>query len=75
MEDDECIRGFGVRSGAWIDALQIITDEKRSEWFGNVKGGTEHELMIPTEGYRFCGFYGEVQDWVMQIGLQYCSST
>jgi hypothetical protein len=75
MKDDECIRGFGVRSGAWIDALQIITDERRSEWFGNVKGGTEHELMIPTKGYRFCGFYGEVQDWVMQIGLQYCIST
>jgi hypothetical protein len=72
MEYDEYIRGFGVRSGAWIDALQIITNKRRSEWFGNVNGGSQHELMVPNNDYRVCGVYGEVQNWVMQIGLHYC---
>ena len=72
MEYDEFMRGFGVRSGAWIDALQIITNKRVSGWFGNVNGGTEDELMVPNNSYRVCGVYGEVQNWIMQIGLQYC---
>jgi hypothetical protein len=72
MEYDEYITGFSVRSGAWIDALQIITNKRRSEWFGNVNGGSQHELMVPNNDYRVCGVYGEVQNWVMQIGLHYC---
>lgn len=73
MEYDEFMRGFGVRSGAWIDALQIITNKRVSEWYGNVNGGTQHELMVPNNSYRVCGVYGEVQNWIMQIGLQYCT--
>ena len=72
VESDEFITGFGVRSGAWIDAVQIITNKRASEWFGNVNGGGQHELMVPNNSYRVCGVYGEVQNWVMQIGLQYC---
>jgi hypothetical protein len=61
-----------VRSGAWIDALQIITNKRPSEWFGNVNGGSQHELTIPNDSHRICGVYGEVEQWIMQIGLQYC---
>ncbi|CAF1093287.1 unnamed protein product [Didymodactylos carnosus] len=75
MEYDEFIRGFGVRSGAWIDALQIITNKRCSEWYGDINGGSQHELMVPNNGYRVCGVYGEVQNWVMQIGLHYCILT
>ncbi|CAF2647915.1 unnamed protein product [Rotaria sp. Silwood2] len=71
MEYNEFIRGFGVRSGAWIDALQIITNKRRSKWFGNLNGGSQNELIVPNNDYRVCGVYGEVQDWVMQIGLHY----
>ncbi|CAF0981543.1 unnamed protein product [Adineta ricciae] len=72
MENGEFIQGFGVRSGAWIDAVQIMTNKKRSEWFGNINGGSEHELTVPDHGdYRVCGIYGEVEDWVKQIGIQY----
>jgi hypothetical protein len=71
VEYDELIRGFGVRSGSWIDALQIITNKRRSQWFGNINGGSQHELMVPNNDYRVCGVYGEVQNWVMQMGLQY----
>jgi hypothetical protein len=75
MEYDEFITGFGVRSGAWIDTVQIITNKRRSEWFGNVKGGSQHELTVPNNSYRVCGVYGEIEKWVMQIGLQYCILT
>ena len=75
MEDGEFIRGFGVRSGAWIDALQIITNKKRSEWFGDVHGGSEHALMVPTDDHKCCGVYGEIDNHVMKIGLHYCILT
>ncbi|CAF1472032.1 unnamed protein product, partial [Adineta ricciae] len=39
MENGEFIQGFGVRSGVWIDAVQIVTNKKRSEWFGDIAGG------------------------------------
>ncbi|CAF0729007.1 unnamed protein product [Adineta steineri] len=72
MECDEFLLGFGVRSGAWIDALQIITNKKRSEWFGNINGGNEHELIVPNHNdYQVCGIYGEIDNWVMQIGIHY----
>jgi hypothetical protein len=69
MEYDEFIIGFGVRSGAWIDAVQIITNKRRSEWFGNFKSGSQHELTVFNNDYRVCEVYGEIEKWVMQIGL------
>ncbi len=72
LENNEFIIGFGMRSGAWIDALQIITNKRRSEWFGNVNGGSQHELTIPNDSHRICGVYGEVEQWIMEIGFQYC---
>ena len=72
LENDEFIIGFGVRSGAWIDALQIITNKRQSQWFGNTEGGSPHKLMPPNNDYRICGIYGEINQWVTQIGLQYC---
>ncbi|CAF1483523.1 unnamed protein product [Adineta ricciae] len=53
MENGEFIQGFGVQSGVWIDAVQIITNKKRSEWFGDIAGGSEYKLTIPDHGdYR-----------------------
>ncbi len=70
MVQGEFIRGFGVRSGAWVDAVQIITNKRRSEWFGNKQGGGTSEMLAPN-GYRVVGVYGEVTQWVQQLGLLY----
>ena len=37
----EYITGFFVRSGAWIDAVQVLTSlGRRSALFGNTHGGS-----------------------------------
>jgi len=73
LENDESIISFGVRSGIWIDALQIITNKRHSQWFGNIHGGSPHILAPPNDtNYRICGIYGDIGRWVNQIGLQYC---
>lgn len=36
----EYLMGFGLRAGAWIDGLQVLTTMgRKSEWYGNAHGG------------------------------------
>ena len=72
LEDDEFITGFAVRSVAWIDALQIVTNQRRSQWFGTNDGGTPQLLSVPNNDHRICGIFGNIKQWVMQMGLMYC---
>lgn len=67
---DEYIVGFNVRSGAWIDALQIITNRRVSPMCGNAHGGGLNTLQCPA-GYRVCGIFGQVGNWVVQFGMLY----
>ncbi|KAK7437832.1 hypothetical protein CaCOL14_002329 [Colletotrichum acutatum] len=60
----EYISGFYVRSGAWIDAIQVLTSlGRRSPIFGNAQGGSTHTL-IPPRGYTICGVAGSCGAWV-----------
>ncbi|KAL2163709.1 hypothetical protein VTH06DRAFT_5767 [Thermothelomyces fergusii] len=60
----EYITGFFVRSGFWIDAIQILTSlGRRSPLFGNPHGGDPHTL-IPPRGYNVCGVTGSCGPWL-----------
>jgi hypothetical protein len=65
----EMLMGFYVRAGAWIDAVQILTSTgRRSEVFGNARGGSGHTL-IPPRGYSIAGVFGSCGQWVDGFGL------
>ncbi|RFU31992.1 hypothetical protein B7463_g4365, partial [Scytalidium lignicola] len=65
----ECITGFYVRSGFWIDGVQILTSlGRKSEIFGNASGGSGHMLM-PPRGYSIAGVYGSCGSWVDGFGI------
>ncbi|KAL2128643.1 hypothetical protein VTI74DRAFT_8903 [Chaetomium olivicolor] len=60
----EYITGFFVRSGFWIDAIQVLTSlGRRSPLFGNPHGGDPHTL-IPPRGYNICGVTGSCGPWL-----------
>jgi hypothetical protein len=70
FQHHEEIVGFAFRHGAWVDAIQIWTNQRKSEWYGAAGGGEPSEFWLP-QGYRFCGMYGDVGSWVMGAGVMY----
>jgi hypothetical protein len=65
----ELLLGFSLRAGLWIDGLQILTSlGRKSEWYGNSKGGSGHTL-IPPRGYSICGISGSCGPWVDGFSL------
>jgi len=69
----EKIMGYYIRSGAWVDGLQVITNNRRSDVFGNKNGGSGHEL-VPPQGYEIVGLSGNIQAWVYSIGIVYVAA-
>ncbi|ORY60899.1 putative peptidase family-domain-containing protein [Pseudomassariella vexata] len=60
----ECITGFLVRSGFWIDAVQVLTSlGRKSPIYGNAHGGSPHTL-LPPRGYNLVGVSGSCAAWV-----------
>ncbi|EFW99993.1 zinc metalloproteinase [Grosmannia clavigera kw1407] len=60
----EYISGFSVRSGFWVDGIQILTSlGRRSPVYGNAQGGSANTL-IPPRGYTICGVAGSSGTWV-----------
>ncbi|KAI9493023.1 putative peptidase family-domain-containing protein [Zychaea mexicana] len=75
MQSGEFVSGFVVRSGAWVDGLQIKTTTGRSSpWFGG-QGGGMHVLEAP-QGYVIVGMYASAAAWMDQLGIFYqkCSA-
>jgi hypothetical protein len=71
LQPGETIKEFRFRSGAWIDAVQIITSTGRiSDMFGNKTGGGEHTLSAPS-GFQIVGIFGSVGNWLDSIGIIY----
>ncbi|AAS51682.2 ADL238Wp [Eremothecium gossypii ATCC 10895] len=71
LSPDESLLGFNVRSGCWIDAVQIITSQGRtSPLFGNTSGGGLGTLVPPT-GYEVLALHGRVGQWVDAMGIIY----
>lgn len=60
----EYITGFNVRSGFWIDAIQVLTSSgRKSPVYGNAHGGDAHTL-LPPRGYTVCGVSGSCGPFV-----------
>lgn len=60
----EYISGFYVRSGFWIDGIQILTSlGRRSPVYGDAHGGSGNNL-VPPRGYTICGVAGSCGPWV-----------
>ncbi|KAH6653752.1 putative peptidase family-domain-containing protein [Truncatella angustata] len=60
----EYITGFIVRSGLWVDAVQVLTSMgRKSPMYGNAHGGSSHTL-LPPRGYTVCGVSGSCAGWV-----------
>ncbi|KAI8580078.1 hypothetical protein K450DRAFT_239280 [Umbelopsis ramanniana AG] len=65
---------FIVRSGGWVDGLQILTNTGRaSPWFGGQGGGLA-ELEAPA-GQQLVGLYATSGAWMDSIGIMYNSSS
>ncbi|CCE63604.1 hypothetical protein TPHA_0F01190 [Tetrapisispora phaffii CBS 4417] len=71
IEEDEHITGFNVRSGQWIDAIQILTSKgRKSEMLGNPTGGGLG-LLSPPDGFHILGLQGTISQWVQGVGIIY----
>ncbi|CAI6339014.1 unnamed protein product [Periconia digitata] len=65
----EYLMGFNLRTGAWIDGIQILTTMgRKSDWYGNPHGGGGHTL-IPPRGYGIGGLTGSCGPWLDGFGL------
>ncbi|GAB5586797.1 hypothetical protein Unana1_01697 [Umbelopsis nana] len=63
---------FIVRSGAWIDGLQIILNSGRSSpWYGGTGGGLA-EIEAPA-GHQLIGLYATAGQWMDSFGIMYSS--
>lgn len=68
----EKVHHFNLRSGKWIDGIQIVTDKGRvSPWYGKEEGGHGSVLETPTEEYTIVGMYGYVGSWMDGLGVIY----
>lgn len=67
---DEMVVGFNIRSGAWVDGIQLLTSKGRaSPWFGG-RGGSLYFVQPPV-GYRLAGMYSTAGQWMDSIGIYY----
>lgn len=73
LNNGETIYGFNLRHGGWVDAIQIVTNMRVSQWFGRGDGGGPGETKAPGN-YRLAGVYGYVDNWVQSIGFEYVPS-
>ncbi|KAJ1983076.1 hypothetical protein H4R34_001498 [Dimargaris verticillata] len=62
---------INVRSGFWIDAIEVVTTTGRTTgWLGNATGGGLRVLKPPV-GYQWAGIYGSCAAWLDALGCFY----
>ncbi|KAF2641286.1 hypothetical protein P280DRAFT_542507 [Massarina eburnea CBS 473.64] len=65
----EHLMGFALRTGLWVDAVQVLTTlGRKSEMYGNKNGGSGHTL-IPPRGYTIGGLSGSCGPWLDGFSL------
>ncbi|KAL8902234.1 MAG: hypothetical protein Q9192_000109 [Flavoplaca navasiana] len=65
----EVIMGFNLRSGLWIDGIEILTSlGRKSGMYGNPSGGSGSSL-IPPRGYSIAGVSGSCAAWIDGFSL------
>jgi Jacalin-like lectin domain len=68
LAPNEHIARVEVRSGAWLDAIEIVLSSGRtSGWHGGNGGG--RRTLAPAHGQTIVGFYGSHQQWLHSLGL------
>ncbi|VVT56796.1 uncharacterized protein SAPINGB_P005283 [Magnusiomyces paraingens] len=72
FQEGEYLVGFFIRAGAWLDAVQIITNIRRSPIYGNSQGGGPFEL-YPPPGYELVGIKAHVESWLKSFSVVYIS--
>ncbi|ODV96982.1 hypothetical protein PACTADRAFT_15486 [Pachysolen tannophilus NRRL Y-2460] len=71
LHDNEYIASFNIRSGGWVDAIQIVLNTGRtSDMLGNTSGGSMGQLHPPS-GSSIIGLYGRLGQWLDAIGIIY----
>lgn len=70
----EKVVGFIVRAGEWIDAIQVVTNQKQSAWFGDMSAGKTFRL-TPPHGYEIIGIYGRFGVCCDGFGIVYTSNS
>ncbi|KAI5953485.1 hypothetical protein KGF54_002857 [Candida jiufengensis] len=74
LDEGEYITKFNIRNGAWIDAIQFVTNKNRiSSMFGNTNGGHISSLEAPTSDNEIIGMYFYMGDWLDGLGIIYTS--
>ncbi|KAN0066342.1 hypothetical protein ACQY0O_000436 [Thecaphora frezii] len=67
--EGDAIQRLEVRSGAWIDAVEVVLRSgRRSGMRGNCNGGSLR-ILEPPAGQRIIGLYGSSGEWVESLGL------
>lgn len=75
LNPGERIHHFNMRSGAWCDAIQIVTDKGRvSPWYGNSQGGHGSVLESPSDDCIIVGMYGYLGRWMEGLGIIYAKA-
>lgn len=70
LEPGEYLTGFNVRSGGWVDAIQVLTSEGRvSRMMGGAGGGLGE--LSPPAGQYILGLQGRIGQWVDAFGIIY----
>ncbi|CAI5758590.1 unnamed protein product [Candida verbasci] len=68
----EFVTEFNVRNGAWVDAIQFITNKgNKSPMFGNANGGHLSILKSPNDSLSIVGMYFYMGSWIDGLGLIY----
>ncbi|KAI3405625.2 hypothetical protein KGF56_001643 [Candida oxycetoniae] len=72
LQGNEQIVKFNVRNGAWVDAIQFVTNQNRtSPMFGNANGGHMSSLEAPTSDTQIVGMYFYMGSWIDGLGIVY----
>jgi hypothetical protein len=68
LDSDEYITGISIRSGNYIDSIQIHTNKRSSQAFGGSGGGGGVRVDVPS-GNQGVGFTGRAGDYLDAVGL------
>lgn len=61
-----------VKSGHWVDAFRVVTNLRRSPWFGGL-GGSDTSIIDAPAGHQICGFFGSRgNSYVGSLGVLFC---
>lgn len=67
LQPGEVVSSLAIRSGAWVDAVQVVTSTRKSKLIGGQGGGVR--TLDAGEGEEIVGFTATTGAWLDSIGL------